>query len=869
MDRGLRVFDRRYFAAAALLLLGSGTPQAPVPTAQEVAKFRTERIDSGSYPDPALIAWQRELQTELASRPLGSATALLAKRYGVEPDVMQRLASAFIVTGQRQYGQDTSWKAPIQAELHALIPHVRATPFGSAAIASALDDIEECRAEDFAALVAGSSDRAAEAYRAASAAPCTGNFLRAIEAAEGRQLPAMLRVLNWGALPRSASLSIYQWLVEPAQMQRIAPEARDAVAAQLRRNYLGALLDTGLDVRALRFYDGLSEIDQQRLFDASARGTVIIDGMPVLFDDKAYAGGVFTIDVAETDADLEASADALEAAADALEAAADAAVAEEIRVPRKPSGKPAKRDPAGDAKARAAALLAEQTAVDERSDVALKLAAALAIAGREAEARRLLVAAPQIAVQRRVLRCIYEAGDSKSAACGEFRNPSAVGLLLDQWLNNPDEDPYWLAETLFASSTGDSGLSDDKLAVKLYPRAAYPTVWSDWERSLDYALDVDREDSLGNLELPKIDSVFNRVISGFAARRDTLRAEASSFRAAAGLVLQKQGARTSVTPATPGFVEAEIPPVLRQQKPMPPSKGLAALPKGYIPVRLEREGSRAIAVSVSQTLDPTGEVSQGGYWVHLSQDGGRSWEAPLYTGLADRFPYVVSPSSPMKLLAGDDIHLAVEVAEIDTASIFYPPVALRTRRRAANLYLTIPIERLRADRDGDGLSDLAERHLLLDRAAAGAATPFVVGSDASRCVPARSSASDARIALLDKLYRASGAAIVEPLDRPGIDFSGWRGAASADNEPIFLRANPTDYRCLRARRPIIIYGEGDRAELQKMTPDFHMLELPAIQFNRKGDRGFVRWSGGWHGGTYRLRRVNGRWAFDSISSWIS
>jgi hypothetical protein len=223
----------------------------------------------------------------------------------------------------------------------------------------------------------------------------------------------------------------------------------------------------------------------------------------------------------------------------------------------------------------------------------------------------------------------------------------------------------------------------------------------------------------------------------------------------------------------------------------------------------------------------------------------------------------------MKLLAGDAIHLTVDVAEIDTASIYYPPVALRTRRRATDLYLTIPIARLRADRNDDGLNDLAERHLLLDRVTAGAATPFVVGSDASRCAPTRSPETDARIALLGKLYRASGAAIVEPLNRAEIGFSGWRGAASAENQPIFLRANPADYSCLHAVRPIIIYGESDRGELEKMTPDFHMLELPAIQFNRAGDRGYVEWSGGWNGGTYRLRRVNGQWFFDSLSSWIT
>lgn len=861
MNYSIRRLDRRWLGAAALLLLAAGTPKVPVPTTKEVAEFRTKRVD-GSYPNAALSAWQRALKTELASKPLGSAAAVLAQRYGIDPEVMQRLASAVIVTGERRYEADNSWKAPVQAELHALIPQVRGTPFGTPAIASALDSIEDCRAEDFSALMAGAPDRAAEAYRIASAAPCTGNFVRAIDVAGGRGLPAILRLLDWGALPRDTALSVYQWLVEPAQMQRIAPEARDAFAAQMRRSYLEALLGAGLDARALRFYDVLSEIERSRLFEAQPHGTVMIDGIPVPFDVTADDAEPVTMELMEDDSDLEVLADSLEALADAASVERDGASTRRSSEPTKP-------DPAAMAKAAEAARIAKETDIDDSAGVALDLAATLAIAGREAEAQRLLATVPQIAVQRRILRCAYDAGGGQSAACAQVRNPAGAGLLLDQWLNHRDEDPYWLAEALFGSGLAHNGLSTKKLAVKLYPRASYPAVWSDWERALGSALDLDREISMGDGKSLAMEQVFSRVVSGFATRRDALRAEVASLRVAAGIAQDKPVDRVSVTPVTPGFAEAKIPEAVRRQRPMPAPKGLAALPKGYIPVRMERKGSRVIAVSVSQMLDPTGEVSQGGYWIHLSDDGGRSWGPPLYTGLADRFPYVVVPASPITLLAGDDIHLAVEVAEIDTASISYPPVALRTRRRAADLYLTIPIARLRADRNEDGLNDLAERHLLLDRVVAGAATPFVVGSDASLCASVRSPESDARLALLGMLYRASGAAIVEPLDRAGIGFSGWRDAASADNEPIFLRANPADYRCLHARRPVIIYGEGDRVELEKMTPDFHMLELPAIQFNRAGDRGYVEWSGGWHGGTYRLRRAHGRWVFDDISTWIS
>ena len=40
--------------------------------------------------------------------------------------------------------------------------------------------------------------------------------------------------------------------------------------------------------------------------------------------------------------------------------------------------------------------------------------------------------------------------------------------------------------------------------------------------------------------------------------------------------------------------------------------GMAPLPDGYWLIRAESKGNRAVAISVSQNLDPTGEISRGG-----------------------------------------------------------------------------------------------------------------------------------------------------------------------------------------------------------------------------------------------------------------
>lgn len=68
---------------------------------------------------------------------------------------------------------------------------------------------------------------------------------------------------------------------------------------------------------------------------------------------------------------------------------------------------------------------------------------------------------------------------------------------------------------------------------------------------------------------------------------------------------------------------------------------------------------------------------------------------------------------------------------------------------------------------------------------------------------------------------------------------------------------------------VIVYDKVDLESMKQFTPDFHGLDMPHIVFDRAHDRGFVRWSTGWAGGTYRLRRVGGKWLFDAISSWIT
>ena len=58
------------------------------------------------------------------------------------------------------------------------------------------------------------------------------------------------------------------------------------------------------------------------------------------------------------------------------------------------------------------------------------------------------------------------------------------------------------------------------------------------------------------------------------------------------------------------------------------------------------------------------------------------------------------------LITEEGLHLEIEIRELDTSVITFPPIGTRTKRRQAGLYLDIPWDVLERDRDEDGLTDL-------------------------------------------------------------------------------------------------------------------------------------------------------------------
>ena len=521
--------------------------------------------------------------------------------------------------------------------------------------------------------------------------------------------------------------------------------------------------------------------------------------------------------------------------------------------------------------------------------VGIALAAIYLMAGHTEQADALLAALPDLAEAKLAFDCRWngsagETGPAEGRCAGlrRDREPGVYPLILDRLLHDPAADPYPLAEAGFSESLLGGGTTHPEVLCRFFAEPQYEDICTNARRAvlLTATPDPDRYDFADSQRI--MQAVDELGLPGWKTHRDEFDADLAAVRERYAPYRDETGRRRreAVDPVTPPFAERALPPSARtsaaereaelEERDWPSS--WAELPPGFAPVRWERSGDRAIAVSLSPLVDPSGEVSAGGYWIHLSDDRGGSWRTPRYIGLAEYFPYVVLPASRLPLMAGDTLQLEVEVAELDTSSITYPPVALATRRRARDLFLEIPLAMLERDGDGDGVTDLVESHLLLDRVGSDGG-PYIVGSARlESCAGAEKGLDALRMQILSRITGQQDRAIVEPVDRPadGPLLAGWRRVENGQEWPLYLKGDPADFACLPSGgRLMIVYDARHEAELQRRTPDFRLLESPRLVMNRARDRGYVIWSAGWVGGTLRARLVDGEWVIEETSGWIT
>lgn len=789
-----------------------------------MAAAKLEKLESYRSYTPDFTAWNDELMRGIRLGSPASVSAGQAPRLGLPAAGLQALARDWLIARIGGYdlskdGELASARPGFTAQVVKDVAAAGHAPFAIEIAAQALNVGGDCNDPGFAAIRAAAPDKLVAEWAITRGSPCPALGYGALASPE-RRTTILLQLLLTREAQGIDVLPIADWLLADGGLSRVDPADAPHLRTWLARRLIGSLLGAGMGAEALARFEAL---------DPASRSTALARDMPAF---------------------------------------------------------PAKVD--------GAALSID---ADDQSP-RLGLAAAMVLAGRKSDAAALLAGDPALAESTRLLDCLYAAHSQptpwkpgKDGICGLGRGgrdstvqDAITYAYLREAIDQAGADLYPLVEANVGNVSGgeDEGVRV-ALRCRLLAEPQYAAMCRTDRQGVASGLLAakDRQDYERKKVEPMAAAIAGAALPGWsqiAARYEALRtASLSAFTDAAAAPRQiAWSERPAVEPDPSPFPEKPLPPELRtapgtKAKDNPWPKGWAQLPRGFEPLRTGEASKLAVAVSASSRLDPSGEVGRGAYWVHVSRDGGKTWQAPLYTGLAAYFPYVVPIASKLPLLDSQTIRLEVAVALLDTRSITYPPVGLRTRRSARDLYLELPLAALLADGNDDGLTDIAAHHLLLD--AATPLAPFVVGSDLANCPAKGTPASELRAHLLQRLVGGrQEAAVLEPINRPAdalIGF-GWAKSPEAETGPLFIKGTAADFACMRLPFPAFVYGDAGEEALQRKSPDFRMLELPPMIMNRAGTRGFAVWSFGWTGGTTLfVQGPDGGWHTVELSSWIT
>lgn len=294
----------------------------------------------------------------------------------------------------------------------------------------------------------------------------------------------------------------------------------------------------------------------------------------------------------------------------------------------------------------------------------------------------------------------------------------------------------------------------------------------------------------------------------------------------------------------------------------------------FWPLRAERAGQRTVVLAASQRLDPTGEVSMGGYWLLLSEDG-TSWQQ-VYLGFSDHRPFTARRNSRVPLLdASGVVRLEVDQAAIDDKSVMFPPVSTVAPVTRSHVVLTAKLAELTKDSDGDGLSDLVEARLLLDPKAKDTDGDGVLdGDDLTPRLDDRLPATPR--AQVDNAFfeylspsRIPQALVVAPNSGRTLEAAVGRPAPTHLENVRFAVTDATSLSGLRTLDRVVTLSPAELKAAQALFGTFYPMELEVV-LSLDSKHAFIEWNERWRGGTVRADLdEHGTWVITELGSWIT
>ncbi len=797
------------------LMLALFVSAAHAATAMPVTEFlHVSEIDVTEYMPAPVAHWHKALVAALKGNPDPQAAAItLSPQFGLSPAAMLELERLWIhyeVTAfQNLYRDDVEDK--VRAELGiAFTALLHRTGHDRLVLLAAIYVTSgefRCGTSIFDALTDGARDFARTAFFVAVQSACPNWISDYAQRVPGKAAAALFLELKNRDGNNLTDIGLTDILSRKTLLSHVAPKDRAPVRRALAFKHLVALMDSGLIDGALAYYSSLPPSDRRAL-------------------------------VKENLHPIDVKVDGLDIPAD--------------RWWLWPRG-------------------------NTSDEMAEYLAAANYLKGNIAVAKK-LAPPDRLAAGHDALVCWSKADITNlrhKLNCEGHPDFHFEGQLLDLVLVHAQDDPYDFFELNYASNAGGNkpGTESRLWALVLCkytedgPNTGLcrdVTRMSDgqvrWNTSLDHTYSPSPLDEMN----PVIAIVQPDAVGIFEVYKSRIDAALPP--------IEKQPVQKDVPPPS-RFKEFPIPAHDLGAAPENAAaweKSLAPLPSGFYRVRAERQGNRVAMISISSAYDPG--ISLGGYWLFLSNDGGKTWQRPLYTGIVEANPYRVLDRSNLPMIDGDALDVAVDTEKPDPNSVMIGMGSVRgTLPDRTGIYLRIPISELKRDSDHDGITDIAEEHLLLDPD-----NPDTDGDgipDGSDPLPnvarAKEAVPDAAVTalVLNTLFGIYKGVVVRPMDTSVTAIS--RPETASIDQPLFLSGDGETYGSVTTSGVILVYNGQGITRMNRLTPGFETAGVNHVIFNRAHTRGYVFYGLGAGQGCYRVYRDGDKWKIVLLFGWIS
>jgi hypothetical protein len=287
----------------------------------------------------------------------------------------------------------------------------------------------------------------------------------------------------------------------------------------------------------------------------------------------------------------------------------------------------------------------------------------------------------------------------------------------------------------------------------------------------------------------------------------------------------------------------------------------------------ERDGERAIVYRSFDYDLRSGDGDAPGYGMWFVQTIRGTWTTPMYLGLQQHYPYVVTAGSRLPMLDGSRLRLEVQVREIDPGK-----VALGSTRSVGGRYLDFDLATLASDRDKDGLTDIEEYRLGLDFAnndSDGDGVPD--GRDPLPLTAYRTAGGAVARALAEAMPQTFGREWRSLVNKPGStpaiqDFMTVERAGDARDRirTRFVVGDPAMFAGVATPFRLVVYAPRDLEALNRGSAPFEPAKADVFSsLDRKTH--FVAWSQPWSGGGSAIvtcATAEGLCSVRTVSSWI-